>query len=363
MNSLPNKAKIILGFYLLVVVYWAIMYFGDFRDTQISYFYQFVFGLIPLLGGISGLFNAKKWGGFGSKLGRSLTLISIGIISWGLGQMVWSFYTIFGIDSIPYPSFADLGYITAVPFWLAGMVYLSKATGAKYGLRKAVSKVLVVVVPLVIAAMSYYLLIVVARGGAIFPEIETSVVFAKVILDIGYPMGDVLILTVSLLVFGLSAGYLGGRYKYPIYALLFGFVVMYFADFSFSYTTNAETYYNGHWVDLLFPSAMALLAFGVNAIVPPRATQTAAATQPTPTIPVIPLEQERGPSQVSVTPTDSASVTSLGINSTPTTSNATSSVPPIPPVTQSTPQSDTISTRPSGLSTPPSNEENQNAAQ
>lgn len=273
MTTLPLKAKLIVGYYLLTVIYWAVAYFGGVRDSQLNYVYQFVFGLIPLIGGIFGILTAKKWGSASSKLGRALLFVSYGLISWGLGQMVWSYYTIFGIDSVPYPSFADLGYVLAVPFWLVGMVNLSKATGAKFGLKKGWAKILTVLLPLTIAVISYYLLIVVARGGALFPEIETSLHFAKVVLDILYPMGDVLILTVSLLVFGLSAAYLGGKYRHAIYALLSGFVVMYFADFSFSYTTNAETYFNGHWVDLLFPTAMALMAFGVNAIVPPRSKE------------------------------------------------------------------------------------------
>ncbi len=301
MNILPISAKIIVGFYLFVVAYWAVVFFGGFKDTQLSYIYQFVFGLIPLFGGIWGLLTAKKWGGLASKLGRSLFFISCGLISWGLGQMVWSYYANFGIATIPYPSFADLGYILAVPFWLFGMVNLSKTTGTRFGLKKTGSKYMVILLSLAIAMMSYFLLIVVARGGALFPEIETSLTFAKLILDIGYPMGDVLILTLSLLVFGLSAGYLGGRYKYPIYALLFGFVVMYFADFSFSYTTNAETYFNGHWVDLLFPTAMALLAFGVNAIVPPRIK--AAVSDPVATeVPPVPAEPSEPVAALPVNP-------------------------------------------------------------
>jgi hypothetical protein len=279
MKNLSVAAKVVIGSYLVVVVYWAVVYFAGLRDTQISYIYQLVFGLIPLLGGISGLVTAGKWGGLKSKLGRSLFFISCGLVSWGLGQMVWSYYTITGIDDIPYPSFADLGYILAVPFWLIGMVNLSKATGAKFGLKKVGVKVLAVLLPLVVAAISYYLLVIVARGGTLLADGDTSTI-AKTVLDISYPMGDVLILTASLLVFGLSAGYLGGRYKSSIYALLLGFIVMYFADFSFSYTTNAETYYNGHWVDLLFPTAMALMAFGVNAIVPPKTKSS----QPAPSV-------------------------------------------------------------------------------
>jgi hypothetical protein len=270
LSTLPNRAKFVVIYYLFIVAYWIITFILGLKFSQANYYYQFFFGLIPLLGGVGGLINAQKWGGLKSGLGRAVFFLSLGLVTWGLGQMVWSYYVIFEHAEVPYPSFADLGYVISWPLWSIGMINLSKATGARFGLRRNWAKVLTVVLPLVILALTYYLLIIVARDGALFPEIDTSLVFIKTVLDVGYPLGDVVILTLALLVFGLSAGYLGGRYKFAIYALLAGFVVNYFTDFSFSYSTNAETYYNGHWVDLMFPTAMALLAFGVNALAPPQ---------------------------------------------------------------------------------------------
>ena len=49
-----------------------------------------------------------------------------------------------------------------------------------------------------------------------------------------------------------------------ILSIIFGFIAMYFSDFSFSYTTTIGTYYNGYYPDILFPTAMALIVFGVN---------------------------------------------------------------------------------------------------
>ncbi len=264
---LTKQSKLIGLGYLIVLVYWCTTFFTGQRDSQPNYIYQFVFGLIPVIGGILGLSTAKKWGGLRSGLGKAIFFLSLGILSWGLGMMAWSYYVIFTDNKLPYPAYSDYGYAPAVFLWSLGIIYLSKATGAKFGLRKPLAKVTAVLLPIVFLGVSYHLLVTVARQGIISSEGSSAI---KTFLDFYYPMGDVVIFTLATLVFGLSVGYLGGRYRLPIYILLFGFVVMYFADFSFSYTTTAGTYYNGHWVDLLFPTAMALMAIGVNAISPPK---------------------------------------------------------------------------------------------
>jgi len=43
-------------------------------------------------------------------------------------------------------------------------------------------------------------------------------------------------------------------------------MIMYFADFSFSYTTTVETYYNGSFPDLLFAIAMSVISIGITSM-------------------------------------------------------------------------------------------------
>jgi len=88
----------------------------------------------------------------------------------------------------------------------------------------------------------------------------------KVFLDFAYPVGDVVIITLAFLVYGLSLKYLGGKYKLPIIIILFGFVLMFLADFSFSYTTTLGIYYGGHPIDLFFVAAMFAMGFGLSSM-------------------------------------------------------------------------------------------------
>ncbi len=261
LTNISKESKIIFFYYCLILIWGSAFYFRGIKETPANYWYQFAFGLIPLIGGVSGIIKSRQWGGLKSKVGQAVFFISLGITSWGVGQMFWSiYYNIISKVEVPYPSFADVGYSLSFPFLIIGIVSLSKATGARFSLNHFRGKILLFVIPVLAIIASYYMLIVVARGGAI-PFGEESL---KLFFDLAYPLGDLMILTLALLIYGLSFDYLGGRYKLPIKSTLLGFVVLYLADFSFSYTTTVGTYYNGHWVDILLPTAMMLIAFGVN---------------------------------------------------------------------------------------------------
>ena len=66
-----------------------------------------------------------------------------------------------------------------------------------------------------------------------------------------------------MLVYGLSYKYFGGKYRYAIYLILLAFAFNYLADFTFSYTTTIESYYNGSLADALFATTMFTLSAGI----------------------------------------------------------------------------------------------------
>ncbi len=259
--NFSKESKIVFFYYILIVIYWAVLYFLGIKEQAVNYYYQVAEGFIPIVGGIWGIMKSRKWGFLKSKVGSAVFYISLGTFSWGVGQMLWSvYYNIILHTEVPYPSLADVGFIMAIPFWALGIIYLSKATGASFSLKRFHGKILLFAIPILAIIGSYFLLIVVARGGIIdFTEGGLKLAF-----DIAYPLGDLIILTFALVIYGLSFSYLGGKYELSIIMIIAGFILMYFSDFAFSYTTTLETYYNGHWVDIMFPTVMMLLACGVN---------------------------------------------------------------------------------------------------
>ncbi len=229
------------------------------KMAPFSYIFALSYSLLPLIGGIVGFHNAEKWGFFKSSMGKAMLFLSLGLISWGYGELIWSYYNFFLKQAIPYPSLADICFILSYPLWALGVFYLGPATGIRFGLKKKSGKLLLLLIPLVMIVFSYYFLIIVARQGVL--PMGGSMV--KIFFDLAYPVGDIVIATLALLTYGLSFRFLGGIFKWPIILLLLGVLVNYFADSAFSYTTTVKTFYNGSWVDLLFATAVFIISFGV----------------------------------------------------------------------------------------------------
>lgn len=260
--SLP--AVVLIIFYVALVVFWLFINFLGLKDSPINKFYAFIYGLIPLLWGLLALVNSKKWGGSSSALGKTLLFIGAGLFTWGVGEMIWSYYNFFLNIEMPYPSWADASFILSWPLWAVGIINMSKVTGARFSLRSLKSRIFLLAVPLLITAASYYLLFYVARGGVL----ETDGGWLKLFFDLAYPTGDVMILSLAVIIYGLSIGYLGGKFKFPVILLILGLIFNYFADFTFSYKTTIGTFYNGGLADFLFTTAMFLLSLGVTSLDP-----------------------------------------------------------------------------------------------
>ena len=257
-----SAIKILFVDYVIAAVVTCTLFYLSSTSALANNLYGVLFlGFIPVFGGINGLLIARHWGAFKSAMGRAVIYLSLGLIAWGLGTYVYSgIYNVILNVEVPYPSYADIGYVLALPLWAVGMIQLSRASGAKYGLHSSAGKFTLLLIPAVVIGLSYYLLVVIARGGTLTGD-DTALL--KIVLDLTYPLGDVLILTIATLVYGLSYNYFGGVFKKAIYMILSGFVLLYLADFAFSYTTTLGTWYPGDWNDLLFATAMLALSSGI----------------------------------------------------------------------------------------------------
>lgn len=252
--------RVCLGFFIFLVIFWLLLFINGSKNGFYNYLYSFLFGLIPLIGGATALIRSRIWGTFRSAVGKAVFFIGLGLFLWGFGETIWSYYNFFLQVPAPYPSIADIGFAPSIFFYGLGTVYLSRATGAKFGLRNRVAKILTAVTPVILLIISYYILVVVARGGILIPEGEEPL---KIILDIMYPLGDFLSLALAIIISGLSFKYFGGKYLFDIISILLGLAVMTFADAVFSYSTTVGTYYNGNWGDLMLTTGLFLITFGV----------------------------------------------------------------------------------------------------
>ncbi len=268
-------AKLLTLIYVGTAIFWALLASRPENATS-GLQMQLLLFLIPFIGAIVGFCNAKRWGGLKSSLGKAVGFVSAGTLFWAIGMLIWCYYIFIAKVEIPYPSFADAAFILSWPLWTLGVLHLSRATGVKFALKKTSGKVLLFIVPLIAMALAYYLLVPLARGGVI--ELDPTNAW-KLFFDLFYPIGSAVIFALTLTFFSLSSGFLGGKYRTPILVLMLAFLVNFFADITFSYTTTNETYFNGYYPDMLFATGMFLFSLSL-VLMSPRGE----ATEKSPTI-------------------------------------------------------------------------------
>lgn len=254
---------ILLGLYGALVFWWVVIFRSGYVGRLDNYAWVVLLTVIPVVGGLYGLYLARFWGAFRSVFGRGVLFLALGLLGWSFGDFVWSYYNIFRQVEVPYPSVADFGFFSIVPFWFLGMTQIARASGARYALRTARGKILLVAIPILVFVLSYYLFLAdktIEQGDPL-----------KVFFDIAYPLGDMFTASAAVLALLLTAGFLGGRMRVPILVLIVGFIVQYLADFSFSYTSTTGTYFNASWVDMLYLTSQFIVSFGVAMLVPPEA--------------------------------------------------------------------------------------------
>ncbi|OGY58069.1 MAG: hypothetical protein A3E61_02265 [Candidatus Colwellbacteria bacterium RIFCSPHIGHO2_12_FULL_43_12] len=265
LSFLKQRTIQILVFgYALFLLYWIWVYTTGQVGTTHNYILSiFSSGILPVFGGISGILLSRKWGFLSSALGKAIFFLSAGVLAYGLASLIWGYYNLILAVDTPYPSLADAIYILSYPFWAIGLINLGKGIGAGYKLRTLQGKIALVLTPIVGAVITYLIFILFAQGGGFSFE-DSGII--KIFFDIFYPLGDTILITALGLIYGLSYKAFGGRFKSAINILFIGFLITYFADAIFSYTTTQGTYYTSDWVDTLFVTSMFLIAMGVNAM-------------------------------------------------------------------------------------------------
>lgn len=252
-----NKVqKIITIFMVVLFIFGSIIAWSGIQKNFWNYLYGILWNTMPLFGGAIGMYQSISQKIFRTNVSKAKFFISTGLFIWGCGNLVWQYYNLIQKVEVPYPSFADFGYLSAAFLWIIGIIYLSRATGATVGFKKVRKKFLLLLAPTTIAACSYYFLLFVLKR----PSYSDNPL--KISLDLIYPSMDLIILTLILIVSGLSVNFFRGKYKASLFSIIVGFFGLFIADFMFSYMTTIGTYYNGCWLELFFNCTFYLLTWG-----------------------------------------------------------------------------------------------------
>ncbi len=249
-------AKIAILYFFILLGWWLKIFLSHHEVGLENYAFNLSYIVFNLLGGLGGLWIAhNKWGGFKSVIGKGISFLGLGLLGQGFGLLIWTYYNLVLKVEIPYPSLADIGYFSLIPFYAFAMINFAKACGAKFALRGLVGKLQVIFIPLVMLGLAYALFL---KDVGFDP---TNLV--KTFLDFGYPAGEALSVSLGLLTFTLSQGLLGGKMKSRIVYIIFALSFQFLTEFTFLYTSGKGVYYNASFVDLMYAGSYFLMTLGL----------------------------------------------------------------------------------------------------
>lgn len=161
-----------------------------------------------------------------NRLGWALMSVSTGL--WSAGQVVWSIYEVVLRQPVPQPGLPDVGFLTAVPFAVAGIrAFWGNARGTSASWRIWFDG-LIVAIALTSTAWGFGLRLVWNTTGDLGAKTYA----------LTYPVGDILIGTVLILAIRRAAGQQKGRMAF----LLAGVASYSLADSAFAYLTAQGAY-------------------------------------------------------------------------------------------------------------------------
>ena len=178
--------------------------------------------------------------GFGrawtASLHRAWRLLGMAALSWGLGQVVWTYLELAG-DRTPFPSAADAGYLFAVPLLIAGVLAFPTAP------MRATARLRTLLDGLLIAASLLFLGWATVLGGAF--QGNTATTSLERAICMAYPLGDIVAGTIVLVLLTRSRGR-GVVHLSMIAAAVFSLLV---ADLGFAYKYLTGSYGTGAMID------------------------------------------------------------------------------------------------------------------
>ena len=156
-------------------------------------------------------------------------LFGASALSWGLGEVVWSWNEVIRGQALPFPSIADAGFLLAIPLAVAGVFAFTAAPTRLATRGETVLAGSIVAMSLLFMAWTFGLAQVYATSG------DT---FAAQLIGLAYPVGDILTATVLIVALRRARrGEIG-----PMLLVLGGLASNAVADSAFAYLTANGTY-------------------------------------------------------------------------------------------------------------------------
>ena len=178
------------------------------------------------------------------------TLLSISALSWGAGEAVWSYYELLRHVEVPFPGWADVGFLGAVPFAAAGLLCFPTA-----GVARTAARMQALLTGTLVGGSLLFVSWVTVLGP-IFEHSHDGA--ASEIVVLAYPIGDVAIATLVVILFLRP----GARDRSSLALVLAGMLALAVADTSFAYLTEVNSFGIGNALDTGWVAGYLLVGLG-----------------------------------------------------------------------------------------------------
>jgi hypothetical protein len=160
-------------------------------------------------------------------------LFGCAMACWTLAEVIWGVYALILSKEVPVPSWADVGYLSAIPLAVAGLV-AHPATSGNHT-RRARSVLDGTVIATALLFLSWTLVL-----GPLWHSTDLTKLGG--VVAVAYPFGDVVIVFfIVLAIRGMSGGD-----RLSLWCLLAALLVMALSDSTYTYMTEVANYSSSH---------------------------------------------------------------------------------------------------------------------
>lgn len=156
-------------------------------------------------------------------------LLGCATACWTLAEVIWGVYALILNQDVPVPSWADVGYLSAIPIAVAALVVHPGTHGNRTRKARAIFDGLVIATALMFLSWTLVL-------GPLWRSTDLSTWTGVVAL--AYPFGDIVIVFfIVLAIRGMT-----GTDRLSLWCLLAGLLVMALTDSTYTYMTDVANY-------------------------------------------------------------------------------------------------------------------------
>ena len=194
------------------------------------------------------------------------SLLACATASWTFAEIIWAYYALILDVEVPVPSWADVGYLSAIPLTVAALVVHPAARGTSTRKARWVLDGLAVATALLFLSWTLVL-------GPLWRSADLGTWTGVVAL--AYPFGDVVIVFFIVLTI---RGMTGGD-RLSLWCLLAALLAMALSDSTFAYLTDVAKYTGGElidtgWIAAYLGIALAAFCSRSSSVVVPRAERS-----------------------------------------------------------------------------------------